>query len=95
MDALLTAFDKKVDHHLYIRRLGVAADKLQAGCVQLDLFSDYESLEREERLQRVLLDIRRRYCDQPRAIFKGKNLMEGSTAIERREQIGGHKARTQ
>lgn len=95
MDALLTAFDKKVDHRLYIRRLGVAADKLQAGCVQLDLFSDYESLEREEQLQRVLLDIRRRYLDQPRAIFKGKNLMEGSMAIERREQIGGHKARAQ
>ena len=95
MDALLAAFDKKVDHRLYIRRLGVAADKLQAGCVQLDLFTDYDALEREERLQRVLLGIRSKYRNQPRAIFKGKNLVEGSTAIERREQIGGHKARAQ
>ena len=56
--ALLYAFDRKVDHRLYIRRLGVVAGNLQAGYVQLDFFTDYEAQEREERLQRVLLEIR-------------------------------------
>lgn len=95
MSALLAAFDKKVDHRLYIRRLGVAACNLQAGCVQLDLFTDYDMLEREDRLQKVLLDIRGKHRELPRAIMKGKNLLESSTAIERREQIGGHRARAQ
>jgi DNA polymerase V len=90
MNALLTAFDMKVDHRLYIRRLGVAAGKLQAGVVQLDLFTDYEALEREEKLQRVLLQVRRKYGSN--SILKGKNYKSGATARERNGQIGGHRA---
>ena len=90
MNALLTAFDMKVDHRLYIRRLGVAAGKLQAGVVQLDLFTDYEALEREEKLQRVLLQVRRKYGSN--SILKGKNYKSGATARERNQQIGGHRA---
>ena len=90
MNALLTAFDNKVDHRLYIRRLGVAAGNLQAGVVQLDLFTDYEAQEREERLQNVLLQVRNKYGLN--SILKGKNYKPGATAKERNGQIGGHKA---
>ena len=90
MEALLYAFDVKVDHRLLIRRLGVAAGNLQEGCVQLDIFTDYAAQEREERLQRALLEVRRKYST-PRALIKGKNMLEGATAIERSQQIGGHK----
>ena len=90
MEALLYAFDKKVDHRLLIRRLGVAAGNLQEGCEQLDLFTDYKALEREERLQRTLLEVRRKH-PSPKALVKGKNLLEGATAIDRSQQIGGHK----
>ena len=91
--AFLNAFDAKVDHRLLIRRLGVAASELQAGYVQLDIFTDYAAQAREERLQRALLEIRRKYgATAPRAIFKGKNLLEGATAIDRSQQIGGHRA---
>ena len=90
-EALLTAFDTKVDHRLLIRRLGVAANKLQEGYVQLDFFTDYEAQEREARLQRVLLDVRRKY-GAGTVLIKGKNLIEGATAIERSKQIGGHRA---
>ena len=93
MAALLCAFDKKVDPRLYIRRLGVVAGNLQAGYVQLDFFTDYKAQEREERLQRVLLEIRQKYGPTaPRVIMKGKNMLEGATAIERSQQIGGHRA---
>ncbi len=93
LTALLAAFDAKVDHRLLVRRLGVVAGDLQAGDEQLDLFTDYEALEREERLQKALLQIRQKYGPTaPRAIMKGKNLMEGATAIERSQQIGGHRA---
>ena len=68
---------------------------------QLDLFTDYEAqkkaraeedaaLEREERRQKALLDIRDKYGKN--AVVKGLNLHEGATAIERNAQIGGHKA---
>jgi len=90
MDALLYAFDVKVDHRLLIRRLGVAAGNLQEGCVQLDIFTDYAAQEREERLQQTLLAIRRKYSG-PKSLIKGKNMLEGATAIERSQQIGGHK----
>ena len=90
MEALLYAFDVKVDHRLLIRRLGVAAGNLQEGYVQLDIFTDYAAQEREERLQRALLEVRRKYS-APRALIKGKNMLEGATAIERSQQIGGHK----
>ena len=90
MNALLTAFDAKIDHRLYIRRLGVAAGNLQAGVVQLDLFTDYAALEREEKLQRALLQVRRKYGAN--SILTGKNYKPGATAKERNQQIGGHRA---
>ena len=93
MEALLYAFDVKVDHRLLVRRLGVVAGGLQEGCVQLDMFTDYAALEREEHLQRALLEVRRKYgITTPKALMKGKNLLEGATAVERSQQIGGHKA---
>ena len=90
MNALLAAFDAKIDHRLYIRRLGVAAGKLQAGVVQLDLFTDYEALEREEKLQHVLLSIRAKHGSN--GILKAKNYQPAATARERNKQIGGHRA---
>ena len=71
----------------------VVAGNLQAGYVQLDFFTDYKAQEREERLQRVLLEIRQKYGPTaPRVIMKGKNMLEGATALERSQQIGGHRA---
>lgn len=68
---------------------------------QLDLFTDYddlkhekereeEQLEREKRMQKAMLDIKKKYGKN--AILKGMNYQEGATARERNEQIGGHKA---
>ena len=63
---------------------------------QLDLFGsaapEPEAADpaREERRQRAILDIRRRFGKN--AIFKGMELEEGSMELERGRQIGGHKA---
>ena len=88
--ALLAAFDSRVDRQLYVRRLGVAANDTHNACVQLDMFTDYAALESEERVQRVILNIRRKYGSN--AILKGMNYLEGATARERNTQIGGHRA---
>ena len=68
---------------------------------QMNLFTDYEALEqqrkeeeeeleREKRIQKTVLDIKKKYGKN--AIVKGMNLEEGATAIGRNRQIGGHKA---
>ncbi len=68
---------------------------------QLDMFTDYEAeqarraaldeqLARERSRQQAILLIRSRYGNN--AILKGTNFEEGATAIERNQQIGGHKA---
>lgn len=68
---------------------------------QMNLFTDYgelerqrkeedEALEREKRMQKTVLDIKKKYGKN--AIVKGMNLEEGATAISRNRQIGGHKA---
>ena len=46
--------------------------------------------EREKKLQRTMLDIRKRFGKN--AILKGMNLEEGAMTMERNRQIGGHKA---
>ena len=68
---------------------------------QLDLFTDYEAvqkqkeeeettLERERKMQKAMLDIKKKYGKN--AILKGMNLEEGAMTVERNRQIGGHKA---
>ena len=88
--ALLVAFESHVDHQLYVRRLGVAANDTHNECLQLDMFTDYEALENDEKVQRVILSIRRKYGSN--AILKGMNYLEGATVRERNTQIGGHRA---
>ena len=103
-------YDRIVDPILLVRRLTVAAGRVLSEqeaeekkeiFEQMDLFTDYEALEkerasrkaeqdREKRMQKAVLDIRRRFGSN--AIVKGMNLEEGATAIERNSQIGGHNA---
>ena len=92
MSLLLDAFTKKVDRRLLIRRLGIAAQDARKddGMYQLDLFTDYDALEKERRMQRALLEVRQKYGSN--ALLRGFNYMNGGTARERNLQIGGHKA---
>jgi DNA polymerase V len=88
---ILEAFDKKTDHRLLYRRLGICADGVHedSGFFQLNFFIDYEALEREKRLQEALNEVRSKYGAN--ILFTGKNMLEGATQLERNGQIGGHK----
>ena len=106
--AVLDVYDRVVHKDLLIRRVNVTACNLVSETKipeekpeQLDMFTDYEALEREKkirqlaeekerRLQNVTLAIQDRYGKN--AMLKGMNLMEGGTTIARNGQIGGHKA---
>ncbi len=89
---LLKQFDDKTDHRLLYRRLGVCAMDVteDMGIFQMNMFIDYDALERDRRLQGAMLEVRRKFG--PNAVFKGMNLLEGATTLERNQQIGGHKA---
>ena len=67
---------------------------------QLDLFIDYESKDKQEKvlqeklkkelaLQKAILEIKNKY--DKNAVLKVMDLQDGATAKERNEQIGGHK----
>ena len=91
-DALVASFDQKTDHHLLFRRLGVCANNVtdDGGCYQLDMFTDYDALEKEKKIQSAMLEVRTKYGAN--ALFTGKNMLEGATTLERNMQIGGHRA---
>ena len=79
-------------HRLLYRRLGICAEGARAdsGFFQLNMFIDYEALEREKRLQGALSEVRSKYGAN--ALFTGKNMLKGATQLERNQQIGGHRA---
>ena len=91
-EPMVRQFDEKTDHRLLYRRLGVCAcDVIEdIGMYQMNMFVDYDALERDRRLTGAMLEVRKRFG--PNAVFKGMNMLEGATTLERNQQIGGHKA---
>lgn len=92
---------KKIN--IYVANLSREAELQNKKVVieQMNLFSNYEeieeknkeeerNLEEEKRVQKTLLELRNKFGKN--AILKGTSIEEGSTAIERNGQIGGHKA---
>lgn len=111
LDAVTKLYDSIVDRNLLIRRLNIvanhvieeaaAASQRQDHFEQLDLFTDYTALqkqqaeeeaqlEREKKVQQAMLDIKKKFGKN--AVLRGMNLEEGATARDRNAQIGGHKA---
>lgn len=109
MDAVMELYNRIINPSLFIRRVTVTANHLvdesqaveEEPFEQLDLFTDYKTLEKERneeeerlskerRLQEAVLSVKKKFGKN--AILKGTNLQEGSTMIERNSQIGGHKA---
>ena len=90
-EPLVRQFDEKTDHRLLYRKLGVCAMNVaeDLGMYQMNLFVDYDALERDRRLTAAMLEVRRRYGAN--AVFKGMDMLEGATTLERNQQIGGHK----
>ena len=89
---MVRQFNEKTDHRLLYRRLGVCAVDVSEdiGMYQMNMFVDYEALDRDRRLTAAMQEVRRKYGAN--AVFKGMNMLEGATTLERNMQIGGHKA---
>ncbi len=57
---------------------------------QYHLFTDYEAMERDRKLQLAVLEIKRRFGKN--ALVRGMDLLEAATTMQRNRQIGGHKS---
>lgn len=110
--AVLALYDRITDRNLLIRKLNLTSNnvidehkakllKHQEVAVQMELFTDYEQVEREKAaaekqlkrervLQQTILNIKKKFGKN--AILKGLNFDVGATAIQRNKQIGGHAA---
>lgn len=108
-DEALALYRRIVNPSLLVRRLTLTAShvvseasvKNEVAPVQLDLFVDYEALERERNQQQQTLDKERRLMETTlrlkkrfgkNVLLKGTDFEDGATQRERNNQIGGHKA---
>lgn len=109
VDTMMQLYDRIIDTDLLVRRVNICACDLiyerdipeDTAPVQLELFVDYEEMERQEAerkrkaerekaLQRATLFLQDKYGKN--AVLKGMNFMQGAMTIERNGQIGGHRA---
>ena len=110
IDATNELYKRIVNPLLLVRRINItaarvlpegSATKSESIPEQLDMFTDYDALDkereerekqlcREKKMQKTVIDIKKKYGKN--AIIKGMNLEEGATAKDRNRQIGGHKA---
>ncbi len=107
--AMISLYEAITDPQLMIRRVNICAcNVIPESSVrkipeyeQLDLFTDYDALERaraeedmrlekEKALQLAALEIKDKYGKN--AILKGTNFLKGAMTRERNQWIGGHKA---
>ena len=107
VDSMAQLFNRIAAPDLQVRKITVTANHVisasdipQKTYEQPDLFADQDALEmqrrqnddklaKENRLQQALLKIKKTYGKN--AILKAMNLLDGATARERNQQVGGHK----
>ena len=109
VDATMKLYDEIINKKLLIRRINISANRLipeseaseNSAPEQLDIFTDYEEVERqkqaseaeferEKRLQNTIISLKKKFGKN--TILKGMNFEDGATAKDRNQQIGGHKA---
>ena len=89
--AVEQAFEKAAVKGIPIRRLAIAFnDVCDEGCEGYDLFTDWNSIEKEKARDKAVLELTEKYGKN--AVLRGINFMDGATQRERNEMIGGHRA---
>lgn len=87
----ISLYERIVDQNTPLHRFYVTFNNVvDEAYQQYDLFTDPAELEREHRIQKVMLDIKGKYGKN--SILKGMNLQAGATTTMRNRQIGGHKS---
>ena len=89
---MLALYERIVDKDKPIRRLSVSCNQVseEGEGQQQTLFSDHRESERDKKLQKAALEIKKRFGNN--ALVRGMDLQEEATTMERNRQIGGHKS---
>lgn len=91
MPLMMDLYDHTVLPNCPIRRMSISFNHLMdEAYMQYDLFTDPVQLERERKLQKAAIEIKKKFGKN--AILKGMNLEEAGTTRERNNQIGGHRS---
>ena len=90
LDACLEIYDKHMDITRAVRRVGIGFGKLKDDDYrQLNLFEDNEDQIKVQDMQKAIDSLHKKFGKN--SVLRASALMEGSTAIERHNQIGGHR----
>lgn len=82
-------FEETTAKDVPIRRLGISFSGLADDSAEgYDLFTDFEAIEKERRLEHAVLEIKDRFGKN--AMLRAFDLQEGATQVERNKLIGGH-----
>ncbi len=86
---VMDIYDKTTIKTLMIRKINLSFNNVLDECYeQLDLFTDYEEVQKERKIEEILNEIKHKYGKN--AVLKGLNYDQNSTAKSRNKLIGGH-----
>lgn len=91
LDEFKRLYRKIINPDYPIRQIAIAFGNVKDEIYeQYDLFTDYNAIAKEKKLQEALLDIKKKYGKN--AVLKGMNYLDKATAKKRNTLIGGHNA---
>lgn len=91
MPYVVELFEKTASEYQPIRGMIITFNKVvPEEFEQLTLFGNTENDEKERRIQKATLDVRKKFGKN--AIVKGLSLQDAATGMDRNRQIGGHKS---
>lgn len=90
-EAALKIYDETTVRSAPIRRLGLFFENVcDEGCEGYDLFTNFEAVEKEKKVQQTVLEIQNRFGKN--AVLPAVNYLPEGTQRERNGFIGGHRA---
>ena len=91
MEEFVKLYKRIVVRGYSIRQIGICfGDVKNEIYEQLDIFADYETIEKEKKLQESLVEIKEKFGKN--AVLKGMNYLDKATMRKRNGLIGGHNA---
>jgi len=88
--ACMEIFNKHIDEDRAIRRVGICYGKLESDKYrQLNIFEDGSKQIKTQDMQKAIDKLHKKFGNN--SILRASALLDGSTAIERHNQIGGHR----
>lgn len=90
-NAFIELYREKVNRQELVHMLSISFGNVVDEMYETyDLFTDFNALEKEKKLQLTLLNIKHKFGKN--AVIKGMNLLNKATAISRNKLVGGHNA---